>query len=90
MHSARHLIRSHFFLRKFTKRAFLNALIFPTIAVIIVGIFTWLMAENKTLEVEMIRVIFIGLAALTVPHAWVLQKSNFQAWLITRKFKDDY
>jgi hypothetical protein len=48
------------------------------------------MAENKTLEVEMIRVIFIGLAALTVPHAWVLQKSNFQAWLITRKFKDDY
>jgi Brp/Blh family beta-carotene 15,15'-monooxygenase len=90
MHSARHLIRSHFFLRKFTKRAFLNALIFPTIAVIILGIFTWLMAENKTLEVEMIRIIFIGLAALTVPHAWVLQKSNFQAWLITRKFKDDY
>lgn len=90
MHSARHLIRSHFFLRKFTKRAFLNALIFPTIAVIILGIFTWLMAENKTLEVEMIRIIFIGLAALTVPHAWVLKKSNFQAWLITRKFKDDY
>jgi Brp/Blh family beta-carotene 15,15'-monooxygenase len=90
MHSLRHLIRSHFFLRKFTKQAFLNALIFPTIAVIIVGIFTWLIAENKTLEVEMIRIIFIGLAALTVPHAWVLQKSNFQAWLITRKFKDDY
>ncbi len=90
MHSLRHLIRSHFFLRKFTKQAFLNALIFPTIAVIIVGIFTWLIAENKTLEVEIIRIIFIGLAALTVPHAWVLQKSNFQAWLITRKFKDDY
>lgn len=79
MHSARHLIRSRFFLRKFTRQAFLNALIFPTIAVILMGLIIWWIGPKKLLEVDMIRIIFVGLAALTVPHAWVLKQSNFQA-----------
>ena len=79
MHSARHLIRSRFFLRKFTRQAFLNALIFPTIAVILMGLIIWWVGPKKPLEVDMIRIIFVGLAALTVPHAWVLKQSNFHA-----------
>jgi Brp/Blh family beta-carotene 15,15'-monooxygenase len=79
MHSARHLIRSRFFLRQFTRQAFLNALIFPTIAVILMGLIIWWLGPKKPLEVDMIRIIFVGLAALTVPHAWVLKQSNFQA-----------
>lgn len=79
MHSARHLIRSRFFLHKFTRQAFLNALIFPTIAVILMGLIIWWIGPKKPLEVDMIRIIFVGLAALTVPHAWVLKQSNFQA-----------
>ncbi len=79
MHSARHLIRSRFFLRKFTRQAFLNALIFPTIAVILMGLIIWWIGPKKPLEIDMIRIIFVGLAALTVPHAWVLKQSNFQA-----------
>jgi Brp/Blh family beta-carotene 15,15'-monooxygenase len=79
MHSARHLIRSRFFLRQFTSQAFLNALIFPTIAVILMGLIIWWIGPKKPLEVDMIRIIFVGLAALTVPHAWVLKQSNFQA-----------
>lgn len=82
MHSARHIIRSHFFLRNLSKKAFLYALILPTSAVIIIGgVIGWI-GENKSLEIDMIRIIFVGLAALTVPHAWVLKKSNFQAWSI--------
>jgi Brp/Blh family beta-carotene 15,15'-monooxygenase len=78
MHSARHLIRSRFFLRQFTSQAFLNALIFPTIAVILMGLIIWCIGPKKPLEVDLIRIIFVGLAALTVPHAWVLKQSNFQ------------
>jgi len=88
MHSARHLIRSRFFLRKFTRQAFLNALILPTIAVVLIGALIWWVGSTKTLEAELIRIIFIGLAALTVPHAWVLQKSNFQTWSITYNSRD--
>jgi len=90
MHSARHLIRSRFFLQKFTRHAFLNALILPTIAVVLMGAFIWWVGSTKTIEVELIRIIFIGLAALTVPHAWVLQKSNFQNWSITYNAKDSH
>lgn len=88
MHSARHLIRSHFFLSKFTKQAFLNALILPTIAVIIMGLFVWWIGTKKPIEVDMIRIVFIGLAALTVPHAWVLNKSNFHSSSIGYNSKD--
>jgi Brp/Blh family beta-carotene 15,15'-monooxygenase len=89
MHSARHLIRSHFFLRKFSSAAFFNALILPTIAVIMMGILIWWLGVNENLETEMMRIIFIGLAALTVPHAWVLEKSNFLAWSISEQSRDD-
>jgi beta-carotene 15,15'-dioxygenase len=89
MHSARHLIRSHFFLRKFSSQAFFNALILPTAAVIIMGILVWWLGANEHLEIEMIRIIFIGLAALTVPHAWVLEKSNFLAWSVSQNQSND-
>jgi Brp/Blh family beta-carotene 15,15'-monooxygenase len=88
MHSARHLIRSHFFLKQLSKQAFLSALILPTIAVIIMGLVTWQIGASKTLDVTLIRIIFVGLAALTVPHAWVLKQSNFQAWVSSRNERD--
>ncbi|MEN9965944.1 MAG: hypothetical protein RL416_101 [Pseudomonadota bacterium] len=89
MHSTRHLIRSHFFLRKFSSKAFINALILPTVAVIMMGILVWWLGTNKDLEEDIIRIIFVGLAALTLPHAWVLQKSNFLAWSILRISRND-
>jgi hypothetical protein len=33
-----------------------------------------------TFERDLIQIIFVGLAALTVPHAWVLNKSKFSEW----------
>lgn len=77
MHSARHLIRSHFFLAQCSKETFLKALLLPTIAVIFAGTIIWFFTFTQSLEADLIRIIFIGLAALTVPHAWVLKKSNF-------------
>ena len=87
MHSARHLIRSNYFLREFTKTQFFQALIYPTIAVVIMGAIVWWVGGNEKVEVGLIRIIFIGLAALTVPHAWVLKKANFQSWSISQSSK---
>ena len=87
MHSARHLIRSNYFLREFTKTQFFKALIYPTIAVIIMGAIVWWVGGNEKVEVGLIRIIFVGLAALTVPHTWVLKKANFQAWSISQSSK---
>lgn len=77
MHSARHLIRSHFFLNQVTTQTFLKALTLPTAAVMIIGAAIWLLISTSSLETDLIRIIFIGLAALTIPHAWVLKKAKF-------------
>ena len=85
MHSARHLVRSRFFLEAFQRQQFIYALILPTIAVIIMGFGIWHFKLAPSFERDLIQIIFVGLAALTVPHAWVLNKANFSKWA-TRSF----
>jgi Brp/Blh family beta-carotene 15,15'-monooxygenase len=80
MHSARHLVRSRFFLEAFQRQQFIYALILPTIAVIIMGFGIWYFKLTPSFERDLIQIIFVGLAALTVPHAWVLNKAKFSKW----------
>jgi Brp/Blh family beta-carotene 15,15'-monooxygenase len=80
MHSARHLVRSRFFLGSFERKQFIYALFLPTIAVIMMGFGIWYFKLTPTFERDLIQIIFVGLAALTVPHAWVLNKSKFSEW----------
>jgi len=77
MHSARHLIRSHAFFGKLNARLFIMALVLPTLAVIIMACGVWFFTKTLKFELDLIRIVFIGLAALTFPHAWVLKQSNF-------------
>lgn len=79
MHSARHLIRSHAFFGQLNARLFIMALVLPTLAVIIMACGVWFFTNTRTFESDLIRLVFIGLAALTFPHAWVLKQSNFTA-----------
>jgi Brp/Blh family beta-carotene 15,15'-monooxygenase len=85
MHSARHLVRSRFFLDGFKRQQFIYALILPTIAVIVMGFGIWHFKLTPSFERDLIQIIFVGLAALTVPHAWVLNKAKFSKWA-TRSF----
>jgi Brp/Blh family beta-carotene 15,15'-monooxygenase len=80
MHSARHLVRSHFFLNSFKKQEFIYALILPTMAVILMGLCIWYFKLSPSVEKDLIQIIFVGLAALTVPHAWLLNKAKFIKW----------
>jgi Brp/Blh family beta-carotene 15,15'-monooxygenase len=79
MHSARHLIRSHAFFGELNARLFIMALVLPTLAVIIMACGVWMFTTTRTFESDLIRMVFIGLAALTFPHAWVLKQSKFTA-----------
>ena len=85
MHSARHLVRSRFFLGGFKRQQFIYALILPTIAVMVMGFGIWHFKLTPSFERGLIQIIFVGLAALTVPHAWVLNKAKFSKWA-TRSF----
>ena len=80
MHSARHLVRSRFFLDGFQRQQFIYALILPTIAVIMMAFGIWHFKLTPSFERDLIQIIFVGLAALTVPHAWLLNQANFSKW----------
>jgi Brp/Blh family beta-carotene 15,15'-monooxygenase len=81
MHSARHLIRSRFFLDNFSWIVFIGSLILPTIVVILIGFLIMFFLQPESIDSYLIKVIFIGLASLTIPHAWVLKKANFLKWI---------
>jgi hypothetical protein len=85
MHSARHIVRSHFFLNSFKRQEFIYALILPTVAVIFMGVCIWFLKLTPSSEKDLIQIIFVGLAALTVPHAWVLNKAKFIKWATKRE-----
>lgn len=80
MHSVRHLLRSHYFLQHVSQKLKLAALIFPTLMVIVVASFCWSLLQTQTLETKLIQLVFVSLAALTLPHMVLLYLSGFTVW----------
>lgn len=85
MHSARHMIRSQFFLKNYSKLDFTLALCLPTFAVILFGLLAWKLIPHQSLQSDIVKIVFVGLAALTVPHAWLLHRARFYQWLILHR-----
>ena len=81
MHSARHLIRSIQFLENTPKKAMLASLIIPTLVVFSVGYLVWQNMTVTSIDAGLIQIVFVTLAALTVPHMLLLQKSEFSNWI---------
>jgi Brp/Blh family beta-carotene 15,15'-monooxygenase len=81
MHSARHLIRSIQFLENTPKKAIFASLLIPTLIVFAMG---YMVRKNMTvtsIDAGLIKILFVTLAALTVPHMLLLEKSGFSDWL---------
>ena len=81
MHSARHLIRSSQFLKNTSKKTMLASLIIPTIVVFGVGYMVWKHMNVSSIDAGLIKIVFVTLAALTVPHMMLLEKSGFSNWI---------
>ena len=83
MHSLRHLLRSYTYLSHTTKTLKLAALTFPTLFVFITAAFCWPLLKNQATDIKMVQLLFVTLAALTVPHMLLLYLSGFTTWLKT-------
>jgi beta-carotene 15,15'-dioxygenase len=74
MHSARHIIRS---LEGVTKSSYLFILIasfLPMLGVLIFSSIAWFFFKNINIETRIIQIVFVGLAALTVPHMFIVEQ----------------
>ncbi len=81
MHSMRHLLRSNIYLHRTTKTLKLSALILPTFFVLISAAVCWPFLKNQSTDIKTIQLLFVTLAALTVPHMLLLNLSGFTTWI---------
>jgi Brp/Blh family beta-carotene 15,15'-monooxygenase len=79
MHSARHIIRS----KKYAGISF-SALakvsVLPMFSLIIMVTFGWFFLPQSPLDERIIQFVFVGLAALTVPHMALVERIRFKGW----------
>jgi len=80
LHSIRHLLRSGIFLKPETKILKLTGLIAPTVATLLIAALGWNYLPAATVNAQLIQIIFVSLAALTLPHMIILYATGFVFW----------
>ena len=85
MHSARHVMRTRDYSDAGTLRHLLRIAGLPMLATVAsVGVAWWL-SDGKPLDARLAQILFVGLAALTVPHMIVVERVRFTGWVMGRR-----
>jgi len=80
MHSARHLLRTFDFAGRPPARSFLLAAALPMFTVALIACLGLAWPAGLSLEARLSQLIFVGLAALTVPHMALVERVRFADW----------
>lgn len=81
MHSARHIIRTANFARYSQPVLLLGAMFLPMLGVIALSTLSWFLLKNQTLDSRVVQIVFVGLAALTVPHMALVEQVRLKGWI---------
>ncbi len=78
MHSARHIMRSYRLAGSPALGSFFKAALLPMLAVLVFGSLGIQLLDGISLETRFIRILFVTLAALTVPHMALVERFRYQ------------
>lgn len=84
MHSARHVIRTRDYSHAGTLRHLLRIAAWPMLVTAAGVAAAWWLSSGKPLDMRLAPLLFVGLAALTVPHMAVVERVRFSGWLLGR------
>lgn len=84
MHSARHVLRTRDYARSATLRPLLRIAAWPMLATGVGAIMAGWLADGRPIDMRLAQLLFVGLAALTVPHMVVVERVRFSGWVIGR------
>ncbi|PHX68682.1 MAG: ATP-binding protein [Opitutia bacterium] len=81
MHSARHIIRTAAFAKYSQPVLLLGAMLLPMLGVLVMSVASWYMLKNQSLDGRVVQIVFVGLAALTVPHMALVEQVRVKGWI---------
>ena len=80
MHSARHILRTVTWAQFTDRRLAVGAVVAPMLGVACLGTVAWMVGGDVPLEPKVIQLIFVGLAAVTVPHMLLIEPIRLEGW----------
>ena len=81
MHSARHILRTMNFSGRSSWRYVAGAALLPMAGVLAGSTLAWVFLRDTALDARVVQVVFIGLAALTVPHMVLVERVRLSGWI---------
>lgn len=79
MHSPRHILRTWQYAGVAPRRMALVALL-PLLAVLVLGLLGWYFLPPASADERTLKLLFVGLAALTLPHMVLVERVRFTGW----------
>lgn len=80
MHSARHILRTIDYSEKSSRVFILGAALLPMFGVLAVSFAAWYFLRTTPIDARIIQIVFVGLAALTVPHMALVERVRLSGW----------
>ena len=80
MHSARHFLRTFDYAKGVPVGVVLAISLGPLAGVAVMGLAAWLALGDRPLDARIIQIVFVGLAALTVPHMALVERVRLTGW----------
>ena len=81
MHSARHIIRAFIYSGRSSLRFLLASAFLPMLGVALASAVAWHYLKETPLDVRILQIVFVGLAALTVPHMVLVERVRLSGWI---------
>lgn len=81
MHGARHILRSFRYSGRDSWRFLGMVALLPMIGVALGSAAAWYCLQDAPLDARVVQIVFVGLAALTVPHMVLVERVRFAGWI---------
>jgi Brp/Blh family beta-carotene 15,15'-monooxygenase len=81
MHSARHILRTARYAQNTSFNFLWVAALFPMIGVAGLTLVAWWLSADHPIDSRLVQIVFVGLAALTVPHMVLVEPVRARGWI---------
>jgi Brp/Blh family beta-carotene 15,15'-monooxygenase len=75
MHGARHILRTKQYMAQVSFKSMFSVILLPMLGTLVLMLLGWFFVAGQSLEQGVVQVVFVGLAALTVPHMCLVQRA---------------